>query len=458
MRRHPLLWKIAALQVGFCLLLTWLIWTWGLSLERSTYFLGEADRDYLARYAEQAEMVFEQHGAKGVERFRRELSAAEDTWVAVIGDRLQSLGTTPLTAEESSHLTFMRKLDWPMSRRLQDELPYVSIEFPTHPERGRLVMQLPERLLPGGLTPWTHLFSHGVVPTLLAALLGLLIYRHLVLPLNRLRARADALRADDLDSDMPGTPLANRRDELGELALAFDHMAERLRHSLAQQRLLLRTLSHELRTPLARLRIAHDSDLPAEHLRERLDREINDMQRLLEDTLDLAWMDTERPQLKREPVLVLSVWEALREDACFESGWEVERLPCSLGTDCIVQVHLDSFAQAIENLLRNGIRHSPRNGKVRLDGWREGGFWHLCVSDDGPGVAEQDLERIFQPYQRLQPSESSGFGLGLAIARRGIELADGRLWAENGAKNGQAGLCLHLLLPAAPSQQSIASV
>ncbi|MEP9315531.1 sensor histidine kinase [Pseudomonas sp. LABIM340] len=462
MRRHPLLWKIAALQVGFCLLLTWLIWTWGLSLERSTYFLGTEDRDYLARYAEQAERVWELQGAEGVERFRRELSAAEDTWVAVIGEHLQSLGTTPLTAEESSHLTFMRMLHWPMSRRLQDELPYVSIEFPRHPERGRLVMQLPERLLPGGLTPWTHLFSHGVVPTLLAALLGLLIYRHLVLPLNRLRARADALRADDLDSEGPGTPLAHRRDELGELALAFDHMADRLRHSLAQQRLLLRTLSHELRTPLARLRIAHDSDLPADQLRQRLDHEIQDMQRLLEDTLDLAWMDTERPQLEREPVLVLSVWEALREDACFESGWEPERLPCSLGTECVVQVHLDSFAQAIENLLRNGIRHSPRGGSVRLDGWREGAFWHLCVSDDGPGVAEADLERIFQPYQRLQPSESSGFGLGLAIARRGVELADGRLWAENGTANGNSGLCLHLLLPAAETenlgQQSTASV
>lgn len=458
MRRHPLLWKIAALQVGFCLLLTWLIWTWGLSLERSTYFLGSEDRDYLARHAEQAERVLEQQGAEGVERFRRELSAAEHTWVAVIGAHLQSLGTTPLTAEESSHLTFMRKLDWPMSRRLQDELPYVSIGFPRHPERGRLVMQLPERLLPGGLTPWTHLFSHGVVPSLLAALLGLLIYRHLVLPLNRLRARADALRADDLDSEGPGTPLAHRRDELGELALAFDHMADRLRHSLAQQRLLLRTLSHELRTPLARLRIAHDSDLPVEQLRQRLDREIQDMQRLLEDTLDLAWMDTERPQLEREPVLVLSVWEALREDACFESGWEPERLPCSLGTDCVVEVHLDSFAQAIENLLRNGIRHSPRNGQVRLDGWREGEYWHLCVSDDGPGVAPADLERIFQPYQRLQPSESSGFGLGLAIARRGVELADGRLWAENGTRNGEAGLCLHLLLPAASTEPVAASV
>jgi len=442
MRRHPLLWKLALLQVGFCLTLTWLIWNWGLSVERSTYFLDEADRLYLARYALQAEQAWRQGGAAGAEAFRRQLEREEDTWVALVGPRLESLGTTPLSAEEASHLTFMRKLDWPMSRRLQDELPYVSIEFPERPEDGRLVIQLPERLLPSGLTPWTHVITHGVAPTLLALLLGLALYRHLVVPLNRLRDRADALRADDLDS--PGLPLQERRDELGELAQAFEHMAARLRQSLAQQRLLLRTLSHELRTPLARLRIAHDGELPPEQLRQRLGREVADMQRLLEDTLDLAWMDTERPQLPTEPVLVLSVWEALREDACFESGWEPAQLPCSLGTECSVQVHLDSLAQALENLLRNAIRHSPAGGRVSLDGWREGRHWHLCLRDQGPGVAEADLERIFEPYQRLEGS-GAGFGLGLAIARRAIELQGGRLWATN----AHPGLCLHLLLPAA---------
>ncbi|MHC6223890.1 HAMP domain-containing sensor histidine kinase [Pseudomonas sp. X10] len=442
MRRHPLLWKLALLQVCFCLLLTWLIWTWGLSVERSTYFLDPADRLYLARYAQQAEQAWRKGGAAGVESYRRQLEREENTWVAVIGPRLESLGTTPLDAEEASHLTFMRKLDWPMSRRLQDQLPYVSIEFPEHPEDGRLVLQLPERLLPTGLTPWTHVVTHGVAPALLALLLGLLLYRHLMVPLNRLRDRADALRADDLDS--PGLPLQERRDELGELAQAFEHMAGRLRQSLEQQRLLLRTLSHELRTPLARLRIAHDSNLPPEQLRERLDREVDDMQRLLEDTLDLAWMDTEHPQLPTEPVLVLSVWEALCEDTCFESGWERARLPCSLGTDCRVQAHLDSLAQALENLLRNAIRHSPANGQVSLDGWRDGAYWHLRLRDHGPGVGEADLERIFKPYQRLAGS-GSGFGLGLAIARRAVELQGGRLWASN----AHPGLCLHLLLPAA---------
>ncbi|MBC7211089.1 MAG: HAMP domain-containing histidine kinase, partial [Pseudomonas sp.] len=299
-------------------------------------------------------------------------------------------------------------------------------------------------LLPTGLTPWTHVVTHGVAPALLALLLGLALYRHLVVPLNRLRDRADALRADELDG--PRLPLQERRDELGELAQAFEHMAVRLRKSLDQQRLLLRTLSHELRTPLARLRIAHDSELPAEQLRQRLDREVDDMQKLLEDTLDLAWLDTEQPQLATEPVLVLSVWEALVQDSCFESGWPVERLPCSLGLDCQVQAHLDSLAQALENLLRNAIRHSPAIGRVGLDGCREGAFWHLCLRDQGPGVPEDELEQIFQPYRRL-PGSGAGFGLGLAIARRAIELQGGRLWASN----GHPGLCLHLLLPASES-------
>lgn len=444
MRRHPLLWKLALLQVGFCLLLTWLIYTWGLSVERSTYFLAPADRHYLADYARQAEDAWRSEGAAGAERFRKELSAKEDTWVALVGPHLESLGSTPLSAEESSHLTFMRKLDWPMSRRLQDELPYVSIEFPGHPEQGRLVIQLPERLLPGGLTPDPpghprHSPDPAGRPARPAALSP---PGGAAEPLARSRRRPARRRTG---KHSLAAPLAARRDELGELAQALEHMAERLRLSLAQQRLLLRTLSHELRTPLARLRIAHDSELPPEQLRQRLDREIGDMQRLLEDTLDLAWMDTERPQLPTEPVLALSVWEALREDACFESGWDPARLPCRLGVDCRVEVHLDSLAQAMENLLRNAIRHSPEDGTVSLDGEREGDFWHLRLQDQGPGVAEDQLERIFLPYQRLDDSAGEGFGLGLAIARRAIELQGGRLWASN----GKPGLCLHLWLPAA---------
>lgn len=443
-RRHPLLWKVALLQVCFCLSLVWLVWGWGMQVERSTYFLAEPDQAALARYAAEAEQVAEHQGPEAVERWQQALQVREQTWVRVIGDRLQSLGTEPLSARETSHLTFMRKLNWPMSKRLKDELPFVSIEFPQHPHAGRLVMQLPERLLPPGLTPWTHVFTHGVVPMLLALALGLALYRHLVVPLNELRERANALRADDFAA-LAGSSVALRRDELGELARAYDHMAQRLRQSLDQQRQLLRTLSHEIRTPLARLKIASEMGLASTVLEQRLSHEIEDMQRLIDDSLNLAWLDTEKPQLMAESVVVASVWEALALDAHFETGWPLEAQVCELDSQCQVNVHLNSFAQALENILRNAIRHSPDTGMIRLTGRQEDGHWILTVEDEGPGVTEADLERIFEPFLRLDGTSSPGFGLGLSIARRAIELQGGELWASR----GERGLRMNLRLPAA---------
>ena len=112
---------------------------------------------------------------------------------------------------------------------------------------------------------------------------------------------------------------------------------------------------------------------------------------------------------------------------------------------CQLRVHLNSFAQALENVLRNAIRHSPVHGVVRLRGRRDGDSWCLVVEDQGPGVAEADLERIFEPYLRLDGTQGSGFGLGLSIARRAIELQGGELWASRGAQ----GLRMNLRLPAA---------
>lgn len=443
-RRHPLLWKMAVLQVCFCLLLVWLVWGWGLQVERNTYFLEQPDRIALAAYAAEAEQVVASGDAQAVERWRLALEQREHTWVAVLDDYLQSLGTTPLDAEQVSHLTFMRKLSWPMSKRLDDALPYVSIAFPEHPERGRLVMQLPERLLPPGLTPWTHVFTHGVVPVLLALGLGLVLYRHLVQPLNELRQRANALSAGDL-APLASSSVTRRPDELGELARAYEHMAERLRQNLHQQRQLLRTLSHEIRTPLARLTIASESGLPPEQLQQRLAREVEEMRRLVDDSLNLAWLDTEKPRLQAEDVVVASVWEALVQDAHFETGWPLDALVCELDSRCQLHVHLNSFAQALENILRNAIRHSPEQGVVRLSGWREGDSWWLVIEDQGPGVAAADLERIFEAYLRLDGTVGTGFGLGLSIARRAIELQGGELWATQ----GRQGLRMNLRLPAA---------
>lgn len=141
-----------------------------------------------------------------------------------------------------------------------------------------------------------------------------------------------------------------------------------------------------------------------------------------------------------------ALWDMLSENACFESDWPATRLPCVVGADCWVRGNLNALAQALENILRNAIRHSPVGGIVWLDGRRDDEHWHLWLEDQGGGIDEGDLERIFAPFTRLEGSRpgDGGFGLGLSIARNAVQRQGGSLWAENAGQ----GLRVHLRLPA----------
>lgn len=440
--RHSLFWKLAVALVVLCLSVIWLSWNWGKQMERDSYNLSADARQLLGGYAREAHDAWRAGGASGVDRWLEQMKQREPVWMAVVDARLQSLGTQPLPLTDVAHLTFQRGLDWPVSSRSVN-LPYIGIPFPDDPAAGRLVLQLPQRLLPGGLTLLRQSISHALVPAILALLLCGLIHRRLVRPLGRLREHANALQADNLGS-VAGPELVTRRDELGELGRALDHMAERLRGHVGLQRQLLRDLSHELRTPLSRLRVAGDSPISEAALRQRVEREVEVMQRLVADTLELAWLDTERPRVELEDIDLRSLWDLLVDDARFESGWSAERFLYQLPANCRVRGHLNGLAQALENLLRNAIRHSPENGRIRLSGRRESGGWHLWLEDDGPGVPPADLERIFLPFTRLSDARSGeGFGLGLSIARSSLRLQGGELWADCAG----AGLRVHLRLP-----------
>ncbi|QRY78889.1 sensor histidine kinase [Pseudomonas sp. PDNC002] len=442
--RHSLFWKLAVALVALCLSVIWLSWNWGKQMERDSYNLSDEARQVLGGYAREAQQAWRTDGAAGVDEWLKRMKQREPIWMVVVDGRLQSLASQPLAMDEVAHLTFQRGLDWPVSSRSVN-LPFIGIPFPDEPTAGRLVLQLPQRFLPGGFTFLRQSISHALVPAILALLLCGLIYRHLVRPLGRLREHANALQADNLGS-VAGPEFSFRRDELGELGRALDHMAERLRGHVGLQRQLLRDLSHELRTPLSRLRVAGDSPISEAALRQRVEREVEVMQRLVADTLELAWLDTERPHPALEEIDLRSLWDLLVDDARFESGWDAERFLYQVPADCRVRGHLNGLAQALENLLRNAIRHSPAQGRIRLSGRREHGGWHLWLEDDGPGVPTADLERIFLPFTRLSDARTGeGFGLGLSIARSSVRLQGGELWADR----ADAGLRVHLRLPAA---------
>ncbi|KJK19746.1 histidine kinase [Pseudomonas sp. 2(2015)] len=442
--RHSVFWKLAILLVGFCLLMIGLSWTWGRHMDTQNAFLSEQAKSILQGYASDAEQAWLQGGQAGIDAWLAAVGEKESGWVGVIGPNLQSLSSTPLNEAESRRLTFLRGIDWPVSPRAIG-MPWMRLPFPQQPHLGTLVMELPQRLAPGQYRVLWRVVTNGIIPGLFTLLLCVGLYRMLVVPLIQLREQANAWRADQLSARVASST-TSRQDELGELGRAFDDMAERLQGTVALQQQLLRDLSHELRTPLSRLRVACDSEADANQLRVRLGREIDCMQHLVEDALQLAWLDTERAPLSKEPIQVQALWEMLAEDACYESAWPAAQLHCALDASCWVQGNLNSLAQALENILRNAIRHSSAGGVIRLDGRRQGDDWLIWLEDQGGGVAERELERIFAPFTRLDGSRpgDGGFGLGLSIARNAIVRQGGRLWAQN---TGQ-GLRLSMQLPA----------
>ncbi|QHG63705.1 sensor histidine kinase [Pseudomonas putida] len=441
--RHSLFWKLAILLVGFCLLMIGLSYTWGRHMETQNAFLDEPARKVLRDYASEAETAWRGGGREGLDRWVAAMQQRERGWVGVLDLNLRPLDSAILGPEIMQRLTRLRGVDWPMSRRSVDQ-PWLRIPFPGAPQQGMLVIELPQRLNPGHYRLAWQIVTNGIIPGLFTLLLCVGLYRMLIVPLNQLREQANAWRADQLSARLDSRTTA-RHDELGELARAFDQMAERLQGTVVMQQQLLRDLSHEMRTPLSRLRVACDGETDLARLRERLGREVDCMQQLVENTLQLAWQDAERTPMNLEPIQVQALWDLLAEDASYESGWSAERLRCELPGNCWVEGNLNHLAQAVENMLRNAIRHSPENGLVRLGGQREGGYWRLWLEDEGGGVADEDLERIFAPFSRLDGSRpgDGGFGLGLSIARSAIQRQGGTLWAENGKR----GLRLCMRLP-----------
>lgn len=436
-------WKLALLLSLSAVLTVALSWTLTREVADRVVLLGDEAKTVLRGYAGEAYRAWRRDGEVGVARWLDSLGAREPGDAMVVDGADASLSGRPLTEAQRAGLRFQRQLDWRMSFRMT-AMPYIGVPFPQDPEAGRLVMQLPPRYMPGARWPLWKALLLGVMPALIALLAGVLLYWRMMVPLRQLQARVGAFQDDPaarVDAD-----LAGRGDEFGELGRRFNGMAERVAGVLATQRRLLNDLSHELRTPLSRLAVALESDLSETDLRRRVAREVIAMRTLVGDTLALGWHDTEQRTTATEPLAPAAVWDLVAENAAFESGWPLDRFSCRVPAEARLRGNLNDLAQALENLVRNAVRHSPADGCVVLDGRREGDHWHLWVADQGTGVPEDRLDAIFDPFVRLDGARSAdgGFGLGLSIARRAVARQGGAMWAEN----GHPGLRVHLRLPA----------
>jgi two-component system, OmpR family, sensor histidine kinase CpxA len=299
-------------------------------------------------------------------------------------------------------------------------------------------------------------FPGLIIAVISSGLVCYMLSWFLTMPVVRLRAATQKLAAGDLTA-RAGAPNIHRRDEVAGLMRDFDAMAERLENLVKAQSRLLNDISHELRSPLARLNVAlglarQRSGMEAADMLERIELEASRLNELIGRLLTLARLEDGLQHVPPTPVALDEVVLSVAEDAEFEA----QARKCHVRSDIpegewSVQGQPSLLHSAIENVVRNAIRYTREGTAVEIKLKREvlpeGAQAVVTVTDCGSGVPPDALEKLFQPFYRLDDDrgrQTGGVGLGLAITERAVRFHGGRVAAFN---RTEGGLRLEIHLP-----------
>lgn len=284
----------------------------------------------------------------------------------------------------------------------------------------------------------------------LSLVMVLLFSIQITAPVRQMQQAAGAIARGDLRQRV----LVRSHDELGELALSFNEMAGALAEAENQRRKLIADVAHELRTPLAVIR-AHAEGMQDGVLPVDLDQvnaihaETLLLGRLIDDLRLLSLAEAGELRLDRQPAdfaMLLQTAADRFQPQCVAKG---VTLMITVGPDLpLVMIDNDRIQQVTSNLVANSIRYTPPGGAISLVAIHDpqnSNQVRISVTDNGPGIASEDLPWIFDRFYRAEKSRarlSGGSGLGLAIARQLVEAHGGRIWAtspvinEPGKENG----------------------
>jgi signal transduction histidine kinase len=269
-----------------------------------------------------------------------------------------------------------------------------------------------------GLRAGIPLWLRPVIAAGIALLLVYPVSRGLTSPLREMVRASRAMAGGDFDVPVHSTS----RDEVGELARAFETMRQELAEVDRQRSDFLANASHELRTPIAAMRATLENlvdgvDPPdARHLQVLLDQ-AERLGALVEQLLDLSRLEAGTATLHLEPVDVRELLEAAARDA--RPQWPGVEVVVEAGDAPGLCADRSRLRQVIDNLVHNAARHSPDGGEVRLGAGADGGTVRLTVVDEGPGIPPAERSQVFERFYRSDRARSSdrgGAGLGLAIA------------------------------------------
>lgn len=279
------------------------------------------------------------------------------------------------------------------------------------------------------------------VSLLLAAVIILVMSRRISRPVEKIQQAAASIADGSFTGDLPATG----EDEIARLTRTFNYMKNRLRQIEEMRKDLIANVSHELRTPLTSIRgfimgildgVIKPED-QEKYLRLAHGETVR-MERLVNDTLQLARIQSGTLKLNLEKVEIGGLISAVIEETAITAAQKDITLDSDISTaGALVLADRDRIRQVILNLLQNALNYTPAGGKVRISALVEGEKLLVKVSDNGPGIPEDQLSLIFQKYHRV-PGNSlvPGTGLGLSIAKELVELHGGSIYADSTVGKG----------------------
>jgi two-component system sensor histidine kinase CpxA len=322
------------------------------------------------------------------------------------------------------------------------------MDIPINGQNFRLFLRGVPNIPPANLPFWMESqWVRVVFALVVSGLMSLILSWSIVRPLEKLRTTAKTLANGALDA-RAGSSVSRRSDEIGELGRDFDDMASRIESLVAAQKRLLGNVSHELRSPLTRLQVAmgivrQKSPPDLDKALNRIERESDRLENLIAQILKLSRFENEMHHVEFQNIDFSDLVAKVVEDARFESSTRAVNITDTLVSDCTLFGDPQLLHSIVDNVLRNALRFSPENGELKVEMNQSKKQVCLRIIDQGPGVPEDKLERLFDPFYRLDQT-NIGAGLGLNIALQAVQLHHGKISAKN---NETKGLTVEIILP-----------
>jgi len=295
-----------------------------------------------------------------------------------------------------------------------------------------------------------------VLALVVAAIFCILLTRHIVAPVRALREASLRLATGDLNSRVQPA-IAPRDDELADTARAFDQMADRIQHLVQKRQELLADISHELRSPLTRLSVSLELMRRGEtDVLEQMQKDLDRMNLMIGEILLLTRLELGPHQAASTQVDLAAMLKQVAGEAEFEVQDEDKRVIVGISGPCSIRGDANLLRSCLENIVRNAAHYTAPHTVVEISvrpaaGVSGGRRCEILVRDHGPGVPEESLPFLFDPFYRASASRDlreGGTGLGLSISQRIAELHGGSIVAAN-LPHGE-GFEVRVQLPLAP--------